>query len=87
MTQYGHDLFYELGQDDDMTTFTIPPSSNPDATIQNALKTHTTALLVFGILFLVVGSVAFSTMMLRSVGASMSLETEGKPRCRRDSLW
>lgn len=70
-----------------MTTFTIPPSSNPDATIQNALKTHTTALLVFGILFLVVGSVAFSTVMLRSVGVSMSLETEGKPRCRRDSLW
>ncbi len=87
MTQYGHDLFYGLGQDDDMTTFTTPPSSNPDATIQNALKTHTTALLVFGILFLVVGSVAFSTMMPRSVGASMSLETEGKPRCRRDSLW
>ncbi|MCB1825298.1 MAG: HdeD family acid-resistance protein [Candidatus Competibacteraceae bacterium] len=41
-----------------MTTPTTPPSSNPGAAIQDALKTHTTALLVFGILFLVVGSAA-----------------------------
>lgn len=70
-----------------MTTFTTPPFSNPDATIQNALKTHTTALLVVSILFLVVGSVAFGTVMPQSVGASMSLEPDGEPRCRRDSLW
>ena len=29
----------------------------------------------------------FGAAMPQPVGASMSLETEGKPRCRRDSLW
>jgi uncharacterized membrane protein HdeD (DUF308 family) len=41
-----------------MTTLTTPPPPNPGAALEDALKTHTTALLVFGILFLVAGSVA-----------------------------
>ena len=40
------------------TALTSPPSPESGAVIQDALKSHTTALLGFGILFLVVGSAA-----------------------------
>ncbi|NJM13001.1 MAG: HdeD family acid-resistance protein [Synechococcaceae cyanobacterium SM1_2_3] len=41
-----------------MTDLTSPPLLDSDAAIQNALKSHTTAFLGSGILFLVVGTVA-----------------------------
>lgn len=40
------------------TTLASPPALDSDAAIQNALKSHTTALLGFGILFLAVGTAA-----------------------------
>ena len=51
-----------MGKDNKMTALTTaltsPPSPESGAVIQDALKSHTTALLGFGILFLVVGSAA-----------------------------
>ena len=42
-----------------LTTLLIsPPSPDLGAALQDALKSHTTALLVFGILFLAVGTAA-----------------------------
>ena len=40
------------------TALVSPPALDSDAAIQNALKSHTTALLGFGILFLAVGTAA-----------------------------
>lgn len=56
-----------------MTTLTTPPLPNPGAAIQDALKTHTTALLVFGILFLVVGSAAILLPALATLVAESLL--------------
>ena len=56
-----------------MTTLTSSTSPNPGTVIQDALKSHTTALLVFGIFFLVVGSAAFLLPALATLVAESLL--------------
>lgn len=56
-----------------MNTLTSQEPPNPGTAIQDALKTHTTALLVFGILFLVVGSAAILLPALATLVAESLL--------------
>jgi uncharacterized membrane protein HdeD (DUF308 family) len=55
------------------TDLTSPPSPNPGAALQNALQSHTTALLGFGILFLVVGTAAILLPVLATFVAESLL--------------